>query len=156
MNTQSTTYKQNILKYGLIAGVLTVLILMVLYIINRELMINPMVINMTTLFFIAGMFAGGRKEQEGKSHTLSYLESMRVAFGIYVIANVLYYLFIYTFYNYIDPSLVDVINQNLADQGQDMEKYEVGYHASILFQNFIVSTLFGFILSMILSVFIRR
>ena len=55
-----------------------------------------------------------REQRQQQGGALTFQEGLKVAFGTYLVANLLYYIFYYTLHQ-IDPGLADIQKQAMAD-----------------------------------------
>jgi prepilin signal peptidase PulO-like enzyme (type II secretory pathway) len=103
------------IKYGLIAGLVVVGYFLAFYVIQPELMFNPFVYWASLGIILAVIWKALLDEKAiiGREYTLN--QALRTAFGIFVIGNLIYYLYYYLLHGLIDPGLVDVQKQVIAE-----------------------------------------
>jgi hypothetical protein len=102
--------KQTILKYGIMAGVAVVGYFLLFYTINKTLMLGPYVQLPSYLVYFGFMFLAS------KSHfNLDFKQILKIAFGVFVVANLIYYAFDFYLFNLIDKSLGDIQKDLMLD-----------------------------------------
>jgi len=101
MNTHST-------KFGLIAGIGTVLILLSAYFIDKKLQLSPGVVWSTSIFYIVGMAMAAIEERKDNGGFISFKEALKAAFIVFMIANAIYHIFNYFHFNYFDPEMLQI------------------------------------------------
>ncbi len=107
-NIKVSLIKNISLRYGLIAGVGTVAYFLLFYFINPRLMFSPWVSWSSLLLFMAGMWYGCKAFYEEQKERSSFRLYIREAFAVYVVANLVYYVFYYLLIDVFDPSLVSI------------------------------------------------
>jgi len=114
----------NILKYGLYAGAGTVAYLLLFYFIDPKLMLSPWVSWSSLLIYIAAMLKAALEERKASEGGFTFRQAVRPAFGVYVVASVVYFLFNYVLYNYVNTDLAEIQRDIMVQQAQGMaEKF---------------------------------
>lgn len=109
--------KSIILKYGLLLGIVSVSMSVILYVSNRHLEQNQVFGLISILFILVAIILGIR--QFSKSNRLSFGEGLKIGIGITVVGAVLITIYNYVFSHYIEP---DFINQMSEVQQKAMEE----------------------------------
>jgi len=148
--------------YGGLAGIGTIIYLMSFYFFDPKVMLSSWVYYSSSIFYLIGMFVTVftiRKETGG----LDFRTALSLAFQCFLVANVVYYLFSYLLFNYIDPTLVDLQKEMMEDylkglndeQGKEMLKQfkdgDIAYTLSKTLFSFALSTISGFVLSLLVA-----
>ncbi len=161
MNTHST-------KFGLIAGIGTVLILLSAYFIDKKLQLSPGVVWSTSIFYIVGMAMAAIEERKDNGGFISFKEALKAAFIVFMIANAIYHIFNYFHFNYFDPEMLqiqkDVVLETLETGVFSEEMTEqmiagtedIKYDLLTTVSQYIMSLVFGFLLAAIIARFVRR
>ncbi|MCO6479164.1 MAG: DUF4199 domain-containing protein [Phaeodactylibacter sp.] len=102
---------QAAVKYGLIAGIGTVAYFLLFYFIKEELLFNPFVYWASLGFYLALMWRALQVEEQAPGERLGFRKALQAAFLVFVIANLIYYLFYYLLFGLIDPELIDLQRQ---------------------------------------------
>ncbi|MCB0644538.1 MAG: DUF4199 domain-containing protein [Phaeodactylibacter sp.] len=102
------------LKYGIIAGIVTILYFTAFYWVNPSLMLHWAVFYTSLLFYLGGMLLAVREQRREQAGALTFQEGLRTAFTTYLVANLLYYGFYYGLHQY-DPGLADIQKQAMAE-----------------------------------------
>lgn len=162
----------SILKFGIGAGVMTAIYILVFYSVDKALIFNPWVSWSSLIIYIAAMLKAtlnARAENEG---LFSFREGLRPAFGVYVLASITYFIFNYVLYNYINPDLPEIQREIMVQQAADVaeklgrpelqeqmenikaEDLRVSIKNSSL--GFMLSLMGGFVLSSIIALATKR
>lgn len=102
------------LKYGVIAGIVTIIYFTAFYWVNPALMLHWSVFYASLLFYLGAMFLAVREQRRAQHGALTFQEGLRTAFSTYLMANLLYYAFYYGLHQY-DPNLAEIQKQAMAD-----------------------------------------
>jgi hypothetical protein len=163
---------QNIIKYGLYAGAGTIAYLLLFYYMDPRMMFNTWVQWSYRVIFIAAMVAATLVERRAAEDGFSFRQAVRPAFGVYVVASLIYLIFFYVMFNYVNTDLPEIQRAVLVEQSQflaeklgmvemqeQMEQIKVE-DLQVTFRNssldFMWRLIFGFILSAILALILRR
>ena len=106
-------WRERSLKWGLIAGGLTVAWLLAFYAVDPELMLRPWVVLATYVFYVVAMFRAAAPEPSNELK-----DYLRPAFLTFVIANLIYYAFNYVLFAHVAPTLIDVQAAELEAAGR--------------------------------------
>lgn len=109
-------------KFGLIAGGLTVLYLVIFYFIGKRLMLSNGVAWGVVVIYITFMVMACRRDRE-LSDDYGFRRALRSAFVVYVIANAFYWLTQFLLFNVFDPSLAGIQEQLDVERAQWMAQY---------------------------------
>jgi hypothetical protein len=96
------------LRYGLIAGISTVAYFLLFYLVNPRNMFLPWLSWSSLLIYIICMWLGCKAFFNENKAEASFRFFLREAFAIYIIANLVYFLFYYLMLEVFDPSLIYV------------------------------------------------
>ncbi len=166
-----------ILTCGFISGILTSLFVLGFYYIDPSIMLGLKVQYSSMLIVIIMMFFTGYKVRNSLGGWIDFKTVLKTAFGVYSISIILYYIFYYVLFNFVDPSLIEV--QRTIQIENFESAVEAGFMDSLMAKEiaaikegilnedlsvtFVVccygiakSLIFGFILSLIVSIILRR
>ncbi len=162
----------NILKYGSYAGAGTVAYLLLFYSMDPKLLFNTWVQWSYRLIFIAAMAAAALAERRAVEGAFTFRQAVRPAFGVYVVASVIYLVFFYVMFNYVNTGLPEIQREVLVAQSRwmaeklgmpEMQEQMESLRAEDLQVNlrnsgldFMWRLIFGFILAAIMALFIKR
>lgn len=109
------------MKYGVFYGLASVAFTMLMYMMGPKMLFN-MKIMMPLSFIIPIIFMylatkATRDEQEG---LMSFGEALKPSFLTYAIGSLIAMLFTFIFYNFIDPSMLEVQQEVGADMAESM------------------------------------
>lgn len=104
-----------ILKNGIIAGLVIIAYFLLFYVINPKLLFNPFIYwaSLGVLIAIIWKTLLDEKKKYQADYTLNW--ALQTAFGIFVIANLLYYVFYYVLFGLIDPGLIELQKEVMAE-----------------------------------------
>lgn len=161
-----------ILKYGLYAGAGTIAYLLLFYSIGPKVMLNTWVSWSSLLIYIAAMIKATIEERNAAEGHFSFRLAVRPAFGVYVLASVVYFLFNYIMYNYVNADLPEIQRevmveqsqffaerlgkQELADQMENIKADDLRVSVRNSALGFMWSLIGGFVLSMIIGLALKR
>ena len=97
-----------VVKYGIIAGISTVVYLLLFYFYSKPLFLNASVIWSTLLIYVFCMFKAVNII-DNTATSVDFKSYIQVAFWVFVIANLIYYPFFHLFCNNIDASLLEIM-----------------------------------------------
>jgi len=100
-----------VLKYGILAGVSTVLYLLLFYFIQKPLFLDAKVIWSTLIIYLFFMFKAVN-EIDDTATSIDFKSYIQIAFWVFVIADLIYYPFFHIMCNYLDASLLEIMRQN--------------------------------------------
>ncbi len=106
-------WRERSIKWGLIAGALTVAWLLVFYFIDPALMLRPWVLLATYVFYLVAMYRAAAPERSAELK-----DYLRPAFLTFVIANLVYYAFNYVMFAHFAPTLIELQAAELEAAGR--------------------------------------
>lgn len=113
--------QQTAVKYGIITGTAIVLYLFVFHLINRELLMNPLVYWSPILVSVVAMRMVVKRERDANNGKITQREALKHAFLTYVIAYLFFSIFIFALFNFIDPGLIELQKKAMLDAGRKIE-----------------------------------
>lgn len=152
------------LKFGLILGVVSILITLVKFMAGANPMENNWINNVISLALVvlAVVFAH-RNFKEGGDGFMSYGQGLGVAMVTVIISTILSGLFMYVYMNFVDISAWDAIwekaEEDMIAQGQSDEAIEMGLSWGkklfwIIFP--LAAAFWGLIIGLIVSIFTQK
>lgn len=109
-------FEKNLVKYGLIGGVVAILIMVILYLVDEKLLANQMVGLISPIVLMAiGVFAAVAQRRDNGGY-ISYGEAVGTSIGSFMIALVISTLFSFLLYMVIDTSLLGMIREAQVEQ----------------------------------------
>lgn len=104
MTTQPLSIEHPSIKYGIIGGIVYILLSTILWIISPELLISPIRIVPYAIILAIGIFAGVQL-REAQGGLISFGQALLGIFLCYLIIEVIWAGFMLLLYNVIDPGL---------------------------------------------------
>lgn len=163
------------IKYGIYLSGFSILFTMLLYFIDKALIFNPFI--PAAVLFIASIvcmvLAAKEEKIQDADGFLSYGDAVRVTFVVVAIAAVIFAIFNYVLFNFIDPGLMEIMQQetsamienifSMIDDEEAMEqakseinnqdfKYGLGYAIA----DVVGSLIFGIIKALIVAIFVKN
>jgi len=141
-------------KNGLLAGVYTIAAFSVVYSLNPAWMLHRAWFLGSFVIYIALMFRAARS-----SNGTVFRDVVRSPFVVFIVANLIFHLFYYVLFTFIDPGLYDLQLKLLAEAGQlpneaDRESL-IMTPAKSLF-SYISSLIVGFALSSVIAFIVLK
>lgn len=106
-------------KYGILAGGATIAYLLLFYLVNPKLMLNPTVLWSSLLIYLFFMFRACWEEQR-KMENYSFRQALKSAFVVFVLANAMYYTYYFIMFNWLDPGLIEIQRELM---GENLERF---------------------------------
>ena len=132
------------------------LYLFVFHQIDRAYAINPLVNLGSLLFLMAGMVISTRKLIEINEGNLTKKDALKNCFAIAVISGLFFYGFMYLLFNFIDAGLNDLLLQRAIEADPKAKGKAYGMTLGAIFSGYIFSLLYGFLLSLMVSRFMKK
>jgi|AntRauTorckE5430_2_1112549.scaffolds.fasta_scaffold00751_8 hypothetical protein len=95
-------------KYGIIAGGITVGIYLLFYFFNKELVFNSFLNWATVGLYLAIAWKAIDDERDALGGKLEFQQALKVGFTVFVVANLVYYFYYYFLHGVFDPGLEEV------------------------------------------------
>jgi len=157
-------------KFGILAGVGTVIFLFLFYWIEKKLMLSPSVIWSTIFLYLIGMYMAAievRRENEGY---IDFRTALKAAFLVWVIANAIYHAYNYILFNFLDTDMLNVQKKYMGEEMNKMEGYIgddyiqhmrdnidlLSYDLSQVIFAYVSSLIVGFALAALIARMVRR
>ena len=166
MEKTTSTFK-NSLTYGVVLGIVLILYTLVLYFLNQ--LFNKSLGAVSYVIILAGIIWGTISyRNQVLGGTISYGKALGMGILITLTGAVLYSIFSYVLYKFIDPDLMtrllEFTEQGMIEQGRSEEEIEMAMQFSkkfmkpalISFMPIIWFGIVGTIMSLITSAFIKR
>ncbi len=165
------TMKDNhAVKFGVLAGLGTIIFLFLFYWIDKKLILSPEIIWSTMFLYLLGRYMAPTEERKENGGYLDFKPALRAAFIVWIVANGIYHSFNYVLYNFLDKEMLNVQKQYMRDNIGNLEgflgeeNYEVfvanieqmNYSFPTVFTAFVTSLIGGFILAAIIARLVRR
>ncbi|MBK8724012.1 MAG: DUF4199 domain-containing protein [Saprospiraceae bacterium] len=103
-----------VLKYGIMAGVSTVVYLLLFYFIQKPLFLDAKVLWSTLIIYLFFMFKAVN-EIDDIATSIDFKSYIQIAFWVFVIADLIYYPFFHILCNYLDTSLLELMRSTQSE-----------------------------------------
>lgn len=148
--------QQTAVKYGIISGTAIVLYLFVFHLINRELVLNPLVYWSPIIVAVIAMTMVVKKERLENNGKIEQRVALKQSFLTFVITYLFFTIFIYLLFNFIDPSLVELQKKAMLEAGRKIEGLDFSMTlGKVLFQ-YAYMLIPGFFLSYMVASFMKK
>jgi hypothetical protein len=148
--------KQTAVKYGIIAGMATVLYLLFFYWLNPAYVTNRWVSFSTLLFVMLGMVAACVKRRKLNNGKLDRQEALKISFLVAVVAGIFFYGFIYLLFNFIDPGLNELLSKEVAMENPGQQNVPFQMTFGKVFFGYAFNLAYGFFLSLMVANFVKK
>lgn len=101
-------FKRIAVRNGLLAGISTVSLFLLLYFVQPKWMFNPWIYWGSLVIYLAFMWQALKEDRRSRAGNYTFQQALQTAFLVFVIANLIYYVFYQALYAWIDPGLVDL------------------------------------------------
>lgn len=163
------------IKNGLIYGLASVIYSLVVYLVAPDLLFSmgiSMVVGLALVIFF--MVRAANAEKEDNEGFLSYGEALRTTFVVFAVGALISTLFTYVLYNFIDSSLLEVMQEQAVEtavsmaerfgaEGEQLEEIrekameqDMSFGIGKVALNYIFACIFGLIISLIVSAFVKK
>ena len=162
----------NAVKYGVIAGILVSALYLILYFISPGLVLSTALTYGGLVIPIAFMVKVAMEEKEANGGFLTFAEALKSTFLVYVVHAVIFYIMYYVLYNYIGPELEDLtrekaiammdkmsgfMGEEAAEKAaEQIDQQDFSYGIGKLMLSLLMSAIGGFIISLIVSLIMKR
>lgn len=169
MENQEITFKMA-LKSGLIIGGISIAISLVLWATISDVQLRNK-FGYATYFILALLYHFYTKSYRDNSldGAISYGKAFTFMFYITIATSLLYMVYMYVLFNFLDPGMIDVIKEQAAEKlyqssGLTDEQIEQAVEMQSMWVNstmmtisgFFGSLIFGTILSLIVAIFVKK
>lgn len=170
MNTENPA-----VKYGIYLGGFSMAFTMLLYFIDKALIFNPFL--PSVVLFVASIIfmviAAKEEKRLDADGLLSYGDAVRVCFIVVAISSVIFAIFNYILFNYIDQGLMEIMQQettammenilNIVGEEEAIEeakaeinKQDFKYGFGYVIADVVGSLIFGIIKALIVAIFVKN
>ncbi len=171
MENQQTSQKSIMINYGLILGVLTILVNVIAYMANGIEMERPFWEKaLGWVVFIGVIFMAIIKFREANNGNLKLGQAIKTGLGVALIGGLITGIYVFVFFNYIEPTALDSImemtqekmleqNPDMTDEQMDMALKMTKMFMSptaMIFMTIIGNLIMGLIVSLIAGLILKR
>ena len=126
MEKLSSLHNKEILKFGLISALVSILVLAIIYILGAEYFMSPLVwissFSLPIIFIVLGCIEVKKK----KDGYLEFKEALKISFGILVMTSLASSVFSFVLMNYIDVTYAETVKQLTIEKTMEfMQKFKV-------------------------------
>lgn len=149
--------QQTAVKYGIITGAASVLYLFVFYQIDKALVLNPFVVFGQIFISMIGAVLAVRAVRDANGGKIEKREALKHSFAVFALSQLVFWLFIYLLFNFIDPSLVEIQRKMMLDAGmKEAANQDLTMSFGMVFFRWAFMLLPGFLLSLMVSSFLKK
>ncbi|WKV13678.1 DUF4199 domain-containing protein [Marivirga harenae] len=126
-NQEEANTGQHSIKWGIILGLISIIITLVIYLIDITLLVKSVVPLISLVISIAIIIYAGRDYRSKLGGYMSFKEAFLHAFVVFVVAGFLGVLFNILLFNVIDPDIVPIlVETQMTNTMQAMETFGGG------------------------------
>ncbi|MBO9571932.1 MAG: DUF4199 domain-containing protein [Chitinophagaceae bacterium] len=170
---ENTGINDNIgVKYGLITGLIVVIITLLQYLGGIDMFMSP-VGYISYLVIITVAVLAALKVRKGNEGFLEFRQALKITFTVFALSLLLQTIFIYILFNFVDPSFKDVVSvetMNKAEQWMrkagrsdaeidkwlDMERGKDPYAIGRVIMGYATFCIVSFIFCLLISLIVRK
>lgn len=158
--------KSHGIRFGVIAGIGTILILLSAYFIDKKLMLSASVVWSTMIFYLIGMYMSVSEVRKGQEGFITFREGLQASMLVWIIANAMYHAFLYFQFNIFDTEMLAIQKAQFLEQNEQagflkeemaeemVENLSYGFVQTLT--GYISSLLAGFAISAAIASWLRR
>ncbi len=148
--------QQTAVKYGIIAGTASALYLFLFHQMGAAFVLNPFVVFGQILISLFGAVLAVRAIREANAGKIERKEALKYAFAVFALSQILFWVFIYLMFNYIDPSIIEIQRKMMVDAGMKAETQDLHMTISMIFQRWAFMLIPSFFLSLMVASFMKK
>jgi hypothetical protein len=171
MNNQTTSQKSIMINYGLILGILTILVNVIAYMTNGISVERPFWEKaLGWIVFIGVIYMAIKKFREANNGLLSLGQAIKTGLGVAVIGGLITGIYIFVFFNFIEPAALETILESIQEkaleQNPDMSDEQIEMTlkmtkmfmspTAMIFMTLIGNLIMGLIVSLITGLFLKK
>jgi len=170
-NVQDEKKPTVLLQYGLISGLTSLLVFVIMYLMGTDAFAHPLAM-LTYLIPIVFAVLACKKAKAATGY-LAFREALKISFGILVITSLFSTVFSFFLFNYIDKAFAERLMQVAIERTQDwMQRFgssqdqidkaiqrmmkENQFSAGNLFQSFMIGCILSFIIALIIAAVMKK
>lgn len=152
------------LKFGLILGLVSVILSLVRFVVGSNPLENNWMNNVLSLALVlAAVFFAHKAFKEGGDGYMSYGQGLGIAIIAVIVSTLLSEVFMYIYLTFVDPSAFETIwekaEEDMESKGQSAEQIEMGlsWGRKLFWVFFAIGGAFwGLIIGLIVSIFTQK
>lgn len=169
-----SNFRTSSVKWGLIGSAVVIIYSIIMYVIDSSLLVNTWAGLLGFVVLIAVVVMGVKEVRTAQGGFISLSEALFTAFLVYVIATLINTGFNYVLFNWVDPNLPVILKEKAIETTVEMMQKFGGSEedinkvleqmdeqmdlasASTMFWNFLKGSAFGFIVSFIIALIMKK
>lgn len=132
------------------------LYLLVFYYSSRASILNPLVYWSTLIIAGIGMVAAVKKRRSDNGGKIARQEALKTAFLVFVLAMLIFNLFVFALFNYIDPGLADLQKQMMEAAGRETKDLDFQMSFGRVMFGYAFSLIGGFFISYLIASILKK
>lgn len=173
-NKEKKGFLMDAAKYGLLVGLLSVILLLITYVMNPLLMVKWWLGILFFFISIVAVVVAALDLRRKMGGFMIYKDALVIVFVIFAASSVITSSFNYVLFTVIDPELPVVMKEAIVDQTTSMmesmnadqeaidkaitqiEQEDYALTPGKAFKGFMISLLISFIISLIIAIFVKK
>ena len=149
--------QQTPIKFGIIAGMVSAAILYILYTMDVQLFLNPLLVfAISVLVPFLAMVRSVRKVKEANADGVDFKTAVRTAFITWILSMLIFQVFMHGIFTF-DTSLTDLLKERIVESQGPEAANEIGPPTiGASFQRFLFMLLPGFLFAYMVASFLKN
>lgn len=132
------------------------LYLFVFYQMDRSLALNPFVVFGQIFISMIAMVMAIRTIRQANADKITKQEALKYAFMVFVLSQLVFWLFIFLLFNYMDPGLIELQREMMLKAGMKAENQDLRMTFGRVLFRMAFMMLPGFLLSLMVASFMKK
>ena len=132
------------------------LYLFVFHQIDAKFVLNPFVVFGQIFISILAMIRAVRAIRLANGDKISKQDALKYAFLVFVVSQLLFWLFVYVLFNFMDPGIIEIQRKMMVDAGIKAGKQDLTMTLGMIFKRWAFMLIPGFLLSLMVSNFMKK
>lgn len=132
------------------------LYLFVFHLIDDKLVLNPFVVFGQIFLSLIAMVWAVRAERNASGDKISKQDALKHSFLAFVVSQMLFWLFVYAMFNFINPELTEIQRKMMLEAGMKVENQDLTMTLGMIFKRWAFMLIPGFFLSLMVASFMKK
>jgi len=149
--------QQTAVKYGILSGTASALYLFLFHQMDAASALNPLVVFGQIFISLVGAVLAVRAVRDASGGTIEKKEALKNAFAVFALSQLIFWLFIFVLFNFIDPGLMELQRKMLiAAKMKGAETQDLHMTLGMVIFRWAFMLLPGFLLSLMVASFMKK
>ncbi|MCB0520439.1 MAG: DUF4199 domain-containing protein [Lewinellaceae bacterium] len=138
------------------AGAAMVLYLLLFYYFDRANILNPLVFWSTLIIAGTAMITAVKSKRSDNGGKITRQDALKTAFLVFVISMLVFHLFSYVMFNFVDPGLTDLQKQMMEAAGRETKDLDFKMTFGRVMFGYAFSLIGGFFISYLIASILKK